>query len=165
MLLNVSSVLKNSDLVLNFSEQVVINNDDLKHEALTFVKPAEINGNVKNVGGVLVLNGKIVADYETFCDRCMNPVTGKLEFDFKESYVKDTNVDDDDTAYILESENIDIDEVAFANVFSHIPLKHLCSENCKGICQKCGANLNESECDCKDDEWNPQFEILKHLFG
>lgn len=164
MLLNVTSVLKNSDIVLNFSEEIVINNEELKHEALTFEKQAVIEGNLKNVGGVLVLSGKIVAEYSTFCDRCMAPVSNKLEFDFKESYVKDTNVEDDDTANLLESENIDIDEVAFSNIFSNIPLKHLCSEDCKGICQKCGANLNEVQCDCKDDEWNPQFEILKHLF-
>ena len=164
MLLNVSSVLKNSDLVLEFSEQVVINNDDLKQEAITFQKEAVINGSVKNVGGVLVLEGRINAEYETLCDRCMVPVTNFLEFDFKESYVKDINIEDDDTANILESENIDIDEVTFTNIFSNIPLKHLCSENCKGICQKCGTNLNESQCECEDDEWNPQFEILKHLF-
>ena len=73
-------------------------------------------------------------------------------------------IEDDGTANVLESENIDIDEVTFTNIFSNIPLKHLCSDNCKGICQKCGTNLNESQCECEDDEWNPQFEILKHLF-
>ena len=75
MLLNVSSVLKNSDLVLEFSEQVVINNDDLKHEAVTFEKEAVINGSVKNVGGVLVLEGKISAEYKTLCDRCIRSGT------------------------------------------------------------------------------------------
>jgi uncharacterized protein len=42
-----------------------------------------------------------------------------------------------------------------------IPAKHLCRESCKGLCPRCGANLNEETCECRQDLKSSPFAILK----
>ena len=163
MLLNISSLFKNSDLCLDFDDEIEIDNSQFNHKVVTFSKPVKVSGTVKNVGGVLILKQTVSGEYETFCDRCMEPVTEEINIEFEENFVKELSADDD-TANILENENIDVSDITFRNIFSEIPLKHLCNDECKGICHNCGANLNISQCSCENEEWNPQFEILKHLF-
>ncbi len=164
MLLNILPVLKNPDLILNFDDDISINNSDFVHEAVSFDKPVHISGTVKNVGGVVVMSAKVCAEYNTLCDRCMQPVSKEINFDFEESFVKEIDSDNDEFANLFDGEVIDVSDYTFKNIFLNLPLKNLCKEDCKGICQKCGTNLNVSSCDCVDDEWNPQFDILKHLF-
>jgi uncharacterized protein len=44
-----------------------------------------------------------------------------------------------------------------------IPMKSLCSENCKGLCPNCGANLNDGPCKCKEEKIDPRWEPLLKL--
>jgi uncharacterized protein len=43
-------------------------------------------------------------------------------------------------------------------------LRLLCSEDCKGLCQKCGADLNHGKCNCPEHEPDPRWAALKKLF-
>ncbi|MBR2488852.1 MAG: DUF177 domain-containing protein, partial [Clostridia bacterium] len=46
-----------------------------------------------------------------------------------------------------------------------LPMKHLCSEKCKGICSKCGKNLNDGKCECPEKEIDPRLQILADLLN
>ena len=44
-----------------------------------------------------------------------------------------------------------------------VPMKNLCSEDCKGLCPKCGKNLNEGLCNCNEENIDPRWETIQKL--
>jgi uncharacterized protein len=50
------------------------------------------------------------------------------------------------------------------NLRLNLPVRFLCKEDCKGVCTKCGKNLNEGECECVPEEKSSPFDILKNKF-
>lgn len=85
------------------------------------------------------------------CDRCLKDVTGEEGLHFERIYL------------IKEEKEINLDEEVMEYIILNKPAKVLCDINCKGLCDKCGKNLNDGPCDCKNDEINPKFEKLKEL--
>jgi len=57
-----------------------------------------------------------------------------------------------------------LDSILKDNIILNLPVKKVCDDNCKGLCPRCGVNLNEKTCDCKDENINPQLEVLKKFF-
>ena len=58
---------------------------------------------------------------------------------------------------------LDLDELVYSEVVVSVPMKHLCKEDCKGICEKCGKNLNEGECGGPKREIDPRLSALADL--
>jgi uncharacterized protein len=55
-----------------------------------------------------------------------------------------------------------LDEIVTEDVFLNLPAKFLCSDDCKGMCFKCGKDLNSGSCSCEKDI-DPRLEALKQL--
>lgn len=166
MLLDVSQILRNQGEILAFEEAISLDNKEFKSQRIEFIDPAKAKGTVKNVGGVLVLEMEVSGSFNTVCDRCLKEIKGKVEFSDEQSFVKSESEEKGEDALVLTDKKIDLDDLVVKGIFANLPSKNLCSEDCKGICHKCGADLNLEECKCKDDDnWNPQFEILKGLFS
>ena len=70
--------------------------------------------------------------------------------------------DDLETAVYCGS-TIDLAGIILEQLVVNLPIKPLCSDGCKGLCPKCGANRNTETCGCVDDDVDPRFEILKKL--
>ena len=95
------------------------------------------------------------------CGRCLDIVEYELSLCFHE-----------ETELSAHSDIIDISPLIDENIILNIPQKVLCSEDCKGLCPVCGANLNVREeggvfsaesCGCERDG-DPRFDALKSLF-
>ncbi len=163
MLFDVSALYKNPDLVLDLNEEISFDGE-FSEDAISFEKPVLVSGKIKNTGGVLNLSAKFTGEFKTLCDRCGKPVTFPIDFEAEESFAR-INDEVGEEITVVEKEKINLHDFAVRNVFPNFPSKRLCSENCKGICQRCGADLNLDKCSCQDDDnWNPQFDILKGLF-
>ena len=84
---------------------------------------------------------------QTVCDRCLTDL--ELEIDIDENYYlfpeNTPNVD-----YFYSGEEIELDDFVRESLVMNMPGKVLCSEDCKGLCPKCGADLNQGNCGCKD---------------
>ena len=163
MLLDISDVLKKPDSQIDVNCDVCVDDKEFENALITFDKPLKVCGKVRNFGGVVMLDAKVSGEYNAVCDRCGGNSVFEIEFDFSEGFSK--TPDEDEEIMLLADENINISEAVLRNVFMNLPMKHICSQDCKGICPKCGTNLNEAQCDCEDDSWNPQFDILKGLFN
>ena len=120
-------------------------------------------GHVENNDDILKLSGKLRVNYATVCFRCLNEINGSLDLAINENFTKVDKLKDIE-AYTYESKYIEIDKMLIDNIILNIPMKQLCIESCKGLCQRCGNNLNEKSCDCKDDNINPNLEVLKNYF-
>ncbi|MBO5734158.1 MAG: DUF177 domain-containing protein [Clostridia bacterium] len=126
---------------------------------------ASVSGSIANSGGVLVLEAEVSAEIKTSCARCLKEIVMPLDFDFSETLVlsgQETDADADSVIF-FEGTEIDVGEIAINNLLLNVSTKYLCRDDCKGICPKCGKNLNEVSCDCDFFEIDPRWEKLKNF--
>ena len=74
-------------------------------------------------------------------------------------------VNDLDESSYLTGMNLDVDRLVYLEVLICWPLKVLCKEDCKGICSRCGKNLNEGPCGCKEEPKDPRMAAISDIFS
>jgi uncharacterized protein len=164
MNINVSEVLAKKTTFKNFS--LVLKEGDLfsADSEVSLNKPFELEARVTLVGDILHLDGEIEGELLLLCSRCTEEFTYKVNMEIHEEFTN--NIDNkDDNIIFIESDSIDITEIIENNIFLAMPIKKLCSENCKGLCQKCGANLNINTCNCDNEQIDPRLSALKNFFS
>jgi len=121
----------------------------------------------------VLLAGEIQATVAFDCDRCVENFSRELDSSFTldleyapvnvlEPGEHECSPSEMDVIYLQEPV-IDVFEILSQQIFLMISEKHLCSESCKGLCFKCGINLNLETCDCKKELKPSPFAILKKL--
>lgn len=159
MLLNLSEIIEMPDGAVPFECELSI--ESLPGVARFAGKP-HAEGQVRNMAGALILEAVITADMVCVCDRC------GAEFDS----VKVQNVSVPVAADLVDKENadifhfegdvLDIDEVLNTCLILDMETKFLCRPDCAGLCQTCGANLNDGPCPCPA-EIDPRLAVLEQL--
>ena len=126
-----------------------LNTEGLEFDSIKEYKtPPTAEGRVFNEAGILTLEGTLTAEMTCVCDRC-----GKL---FDSSKVMDLH------AFISDRDNLDLDETLSTLFVLDMETKFLCSEDCKGLCSRCGADLNLGPCAC-GKEVDPRLAVLQQL--
>ncbi len=126
---------------------------------------ATVNGVVTNHSGLIVLEGEIDTDLTVYCARC-----GK-QFGYNEPiklYAKITDKlanDDEDEFIIMENFSIDVDEIVRSALILESPTRYLCKADCKGLCPKCGCDLNLRDCGCELSNRDSRWDVLKDYFS
>ncbi len=164
MVLDISRILKSPGDSMDFDGSIDMSSDMFSKMHIQNVSSLTVRGIVKNISGVVDVEAEGMFTYTVPCDRCGDLTDRKLVFKITENFVKVLEEESALDAMVLDGDTIDLKDIAEREAFANLPLKNLCREDCKGLCLKCGANLNNSSCNCTEDEWNPQFEILKGLF-
>jgi len=161
MKVDISEISKfnGAELVLEYNE--VLENSDRLAEGFIIHKPISFKGVLTNVDGILLLKGKLAFDYVTGCFRCLKDVEEHVEIRISENYVNDGGQAEELDAYTYEGNLLDLDKAIEDNIILNLPMKKLCSQDCKGLCEKCGTNLNDKQCNCSEDSINPQMEKLR----
>ena len=165
MRLNISDIVKQSgaSLDIKFSENLLGLNE--LFEDVTFDGPVNFEGKLLNVSGILKLRGQISASYHTKCFRCLQNLKEEMSFEIQED-ILDARSSTDSEAYTFEGYHFEIDKVIMDYIVINLPMRHECGSECKGLCLKCGNNLNTSSCVCsKEDTINPQMEALRDFFN
>ena len=72
--------------------------------------------------------------------------------------------DIEDTDYIIGT-SLDTNELAKSEILLHWPMKILCKDDCKGLCSKCGADLNYEECGCDRTVLDPRMAAIQDIFN
>lgn len=134
----------------------------LSDDILKFNK-VTVNGILENLSDMLTFKGQLYFSYVARCGRCLAEVEQEFTIDVEDSFYSDTSAATAENDYFYNGRELDLSRFIFDNIALTIPLKHLCSEVCKGICPKCGKNLNLEECSCKDEYIDPRLEKLKDL--
>lgn len=121
--------------------------DDYKNIDLSL--PISVKGVIKNKSGVISLDYK--ADYRLRhkCDRCLIEFERDYAVSCDAVVVKSLSSDDNDDYIVVGGNELDLDEHIISDLILHFPSKVLCKEDCKGLCQFCGADLNETVCSCQ----------------
>jgi len=118
------------------------------------------------------VSGSVSAMISLVCSRCLATYPEKLNSSFTIFYRKASSND------IIEEDEIELsdqdlvsatysgDEIDFTHEIQEqlameIPLKPLCGEDCKGLCQVCGVDLNQNSCSCQRELTGIKFAALK----
>ena len=76
-----------------------------------------------------------------------------------------SSLGDEDTSYIDTNQVLDLTEIMRQYSIAELPMKPLCQRDCSGLCLQCGANLNQSVCDCDADQRDPRWGALAELLN
>lgn len=102
--------------------------------------------------GKLYLKGNLRTDVQLACSRCLRPITCHFEGEAEETITPADN-----------QSQADVSELAKEMYYAGFPLKPLCSEDCKGLCAACGADMNVKQCGCNVVKTDDRLAILKKL--
>jgi len=116
--------------------------------------------------------GRLIGDLEVTCSRCLEPFTLPMAADFDLDYVPrsenvgegEREVEEDDltTAFYVDDQ-IDLGELIGEQLQLALPMKPLCSDECRGLCPLCGTNWNTGTCACSQQWSDPRLAVLKTL--
>lgn len=124
---------------------------------------------LSNTGGGILLSGTVSADVQTECARCLEPAQLTIEAEVEGYYLinpsnEELDLADDEFVLVDDSGKVDLAPALLAAIIFETPQVVLCDQECRGLCPSCGANLNEQQCDCRQEAspGNP-FSVLKDL--
>jgi uncharacterized protein len=124
----------------------------------------EAKGNIRNYAGYIVLRAKITLKAQVVCARCGRKFDTVFSFDTEQKLTDKLENKDNDEFIILEDGMLNEEEFVRSNMILEMPVRFLCREDCKGLCPKCGHNLNESRCSCDTKEIDPRLSVLSKYF-
>lgn len=129
----------------------------------------EIQLILENIGkGKALIKGKAVLEFILPCDRCLKPVETQVELDFEREVLAPelvTNEETKEDQHFVDDYELDVEALLLEELQLSWPSKILCDEECKGICKKCGQNLNEGTCECDDFVPDIRFANLMDIFN
>lgn len=132
------------------------------NDEFPFNEPVKVDVRVMNHAGVVTLTGKVDYVYSSLCDRCCAPIRQNLSISFSNVLVKALSGEGSDDYILVPEEELNLDRLVTTVIILNLPMKHLCSPDCKGLCPVCGKNLNDGLCGCSAGG-NSAFSSLKDL--
>ena len=167
MIINLSEVIKDIDAKIILDNDIDIQNAEFMGENFVFTKPLHINGSITNNTKSLELSGKVTGEMEVQCARCRKPMKVPVEFAVLEVIMQDNGEVDNEDIIVITGEEIDVNDIILNSFLMNVEEKYLCSEDCKGLCSRCGKDLNLGDCGCDEDNIDPRWaklaEIMKGL--
>lgn len=127
-------------------------------------------------GSQVIVQGYCRTVLELACVRCLKDFSLPLEARFRYVYwpsskeapaaEKELSADELEVQYYTQGEPVDLRPLVAEQLYLQMPQYPHCSDSCKGLCLRCGANLNEAPCACADEfktgDSSP-FSVLKKL--
>ena len=123
-----------------------------------------VKGRAYSKADVVYLDLSITFTFNGICDRCADEFSRDYSLDISRVVVSHLENEEDDEDYIIaDSDNkLNLDDFVYQEIQLFLPQKMLCNDDCKGLCPKCGMNLNKGKCDCKSDV-DPRMAALLEL--
>ncbi|HEY1680179.1 MAG TPA: DUF177 domain-containing protein [Candidatus Tumulicola sp.] len=153
---DIQGILSGAGQVLTLHEHVPLES----FEGIKFPEPARIDLEMKCADRILMVEGQIQATAEGDCDACLEHVERQLlvEVDERLDPQIDRKADPFGEGNVLIDGKLDIADLARQVVLTVLPMGLRCTDDCKGLCGSCGANLNAGQCACNIDNDNDNGE-------
>lgn len=145
---------------------------DLEGELVRLRGKTALVGEIVKVDEKARLNGTINARLQIDCTRCLEPIERDADFAFRAVFVdpgaEDTSAEAEvsedalDESLVLDGQ-IDLAELVREQLLLAMPIQNFCREDCRGLCPKCGSNLNLIDCNCAENDIDPRWAALKSL--
>ena len=147
-------------------------NDTVTADAAKIVSPVHASLRFDRQESDVIVTGTVEGDVELQCSRCLKVFTTTISsrtdlvyhpFSFiREAEEGQLKGDELDTTF-YKDDVIDTDDLLAEQIVLNLPMKSLCSPDCKGICPQCGIDLGIQGCSCGQTEMDPRLAVLKQL--
>ena len=137
------------------------------------LSPASARLRIDKAGAEVMVTGDLRAEIKLTCSRCLKEFNRNLTVPVNVVYHSIEELKDEAHLNEVRSEELDLDfysgeeldllDLMKEQVELNLPMKPLCDDACKGICPKCGTDLNVKSCTCSVKDIDPRFESLKKL--
>jgi uncharacterized protein len=140
-----------------------------------FAGPISIRLKAIRIGELVEVDGECDASLRLTCGRCLREFTSPVQFVFALTYAPEPSAaaversvplrpgDEDAGLLGFHGDTIDLHEGIQEQIILSLPLRPLCAESCRGLCARCGADLNEGPCGCRPSDADSAFALLRHL--
>jgi uncharacterized protein len=164
MKLDLTEIFDNSVLHVEFDQSVEI---DLSNVDDAVLNPVHVKGSIYSTGDGFFLDGKLFYSYRDSCARCLAEVEGEIETEISGKILEDEESkleESDEKLIAYRNDEIFLDEIITDAILLSMPMRIICREDCKGLCPKCGKDLNKEECECQSDDVDPRLAKLRNFF-
>lgn len=163
MLLGLSKIIDSPGASVPFSVSVDLS--DLRYGVSYPVsEPVVAQGVVRNTAGVLLMKGNVATTIHGICDRCAAEFDRSIDFPIDVVLVTELSNEENEDEWVfpLEGDSADLDDIVRTVFVLNLDSKLLCKDDCKGLCHRCGKNLNDGPCGCRKEP-DPRFAALRQL--
>lgn len=168
MLINLSDVLSELHKPVDQLVSVDITEVETALGSMPIIEKDKAHIVVKHVKHKeLTIDGRCRLVLEIPCDRCLEPVATEFNLDFSKNIdlaADENQADELDEKNYIDGYNLDVDKLLYNEMLIGWPMKILCSDDCKGICNTCGQNLNKGTCNCEDTSLDPRMSVIRDVF-
>ncbi len=164
MLLGLSKIIDSPGASVPFSTSVDLS--DLRYGISCPVsEPVLAQGVVRNTAGVLLMKGSVTTTIHGICDRCAAEFTRDIDFPIDVLVTElASEENEDEWVFPLVGDSADLDDIVRTVFVLNLDSKLLCKEDCKGLCPRCGKNLNDGKCTC-EKELDPRLAALRQFLA
>lgn len=170
--------IKETGLQLSYAEPAdtfIVLSELIQNEGYEFLAPIETQLQVMRISDLIKVDGTFNTTLRQTCDRCLQEFETDLENDFTLTYTPDFSeapagdeeereLSTEDMGLIqFRGDEIDLRIGIQEQVVLTLPLRSLCSQDCKGLCPQCGADLNQADCGCSKVVPAGKFAALREL--
>jgi uncharacterized protein len=163
MKVQISDIISGKDRNKKIDYKFQIPQFDFEGDKIKSVGSCEVDGIISSDSDMLILSAKIKANLEMICPRCLDTFIYPIDIDIEERFTTNRSTEDDEAIVVMD-DVLDINEIVETSIISTLPIKRVCKDDCKGLCQECGCNLNYNTCSCNKEDVDIRFEALRGLF-
>jgi len=160
------SEIPEEGLYLNLEDMILVS------QVVNILSPLKGELRIDRVDKEVIIKGFYDTSIELVCSRCLNTFKKKSTHDIFITFRPLSELTGDEV-YELHSDELEVDfysgneldleSLIEKEIILSIPMKPLCREDCKGLCPRCGSDLNVTNCGCSSFTIDERFEILKKL--
>ncbi len=164
MLINLHDIIDIPDAAVDFDYSPDLS--DAAGGSVTSVSgPSRAVGQIRNAAGVLEFTADVETTLSCVCARCLKEFDKPMHQHISVTLSADSE-DEFDSAdvYPLDGDSIETDDIVVGEFILNMDQRQLCRDDCKGLCEKCGADLNNGPCTC-EKEIDPRLAVLGQLLG
>lgn len=172
MLVNVSQLRERREplaLELDFDEKQL----KVRSDVSELEQPAHATLRLSVSGELVRVQGTVAAPLRLTCSRCLNAFRRSVDKEFHLEYSPDPLVESEGEEFELGYEDlelgfyrddqIDLSAVVGEQIVLEAPMNPICREDCQGLCDQCGADLNKAGCSCRRERTDPRLAPLAAL--
>jgi uncharacterized protein len=122
--------------------------------------PVAVEATLERISEGVVVRGTVSAPWVAACSRCLRPVGGDVVVHVDELFEREPL---DGETYPLDDDVLDLQPLVRDALVLEFPAAPLCDADCEGLCAICGADRNETRCDCRVEDSDPRWAALRSL--
>ncbi|MCI9319498.1 MAG: DUF177 domain-containing protein [Lachnospiraceae bacterium] len=169
MLVNLSDVLTSEGKQVRESVDLEMASFDSRMGSYEIIEKSPVEFTFTNVeDGKARVEGTVKLKFKVECARCLAEVPLTMELDFDRIVTSPdvtTEEEETDDLSFMEGYQLNVETFVYNEIIGNWPAKILCKEDCKGICPKCGQNLNIKDCGCDTFVPDPRMAAIQDIFN